>query len=469
MNFRNVFHKKEKESSQSRIVKTEDIITPEGNIASKNLDAVKERKDSAGSTKSVGSISFKPKVKVGGDSDSDVETDDLASPKVKPQRNKTENIISMKKCHACSKTTLLIESPPQGCDKRLKKCLEFMEMDVNNRHVNDNSVINGPRYKILNEGRELLKEGHELLNRWKKREEAKDYVFEIRIAEFDDKNAKTRWTTNFWVPKWWDPTKDGMGYGKHKTLAWKVSQSFRKWAAHVLCSLEGNQYCSSQCRDTGAIGFFKNFGLVKDVEKMVFTMKCECKSRFPGDSGKKALSFQKWEVHLYERIRDECKREKSKNKAEDDDLTRIIGSIGGTTNLKGKNVPERIVGETKTDIPKDEIELDNNESQPLESENVPPNIEEEEEEEEEEATEVQDLKKAIRHLQLELDRKESQSAIDGDIPAANKEEVDTATEKMKTAIRILRAKLKGTNSEFLEDKDILGTDSQRNQDIDVET
>ncbi|KAG4026241.1 hypothetical protein MFRU_043g00450 [Monilinia fructicola] len=388
MLFRNVFLNKEKEkeneSSPSRVVETEDIITPEGNIASKNLKEVTWRKDSAGSMQSVGSISFKPTVKVGRDSGSGFETYDLASPKVKTKREKKRSIISIKKCHACSKTTLVIKSPTQGCDKRLKKCLEFMEMDVNNRHVNDNSVINGPRYKILNEGRKLLKEGHELLDKWKKREEAKDYIFEIRIAEVDNKNAKTKWTTNFWVPKWWDPTKDGMDYGKHKTLGWKVSQSFRKWTAHVLCPLEGSQHCSSECRDTGTMGFFKNFRPVKDVEKMVFTMQCECKSGFPGKSGKQTLSFQKWEVHLYERICHKSKSERSKDTAEDDELMRILGGIGGTSSLKGKKVPERSMEETETDIPKEEMELNDNECQLSEDENCSMTIEKE-------VTEVQDL------------------------------------------------------------------------------
>ncbi|QSZ32781.1 hypothetical protein DSL72_002360 [Monilinia vaccinii-corymbosi] len=450
------FSNRRKASCHYPSLKTEDILTPEGNIASRNVNAVSDRKDSAGSSRSVGSISFKPEVTVGRESDPHFETNKLAPAKIRKKKSTKEHVISMNKCSACPNTTFVIDSPTHGCDKRLKKCLRFIEMDVNDKHDLDNKIVNGPRYKILQESRKVIEEGHRLLSWYKDRKEAGDFVFEIRIAEVENNNLRKKWSTELWVPKWWDPTQDGANYGRYKTLGWKISKPFRKQAVHVLCPLKGYQHCSPECLKPEKMGFLKNFRPAKNVEKMVISMECECESAFPGKAGKTTLPFQKWEVRLYER-----KRPSTRNDAEEDYLEQIIGGIGRKPSLMGENVPESTAEETKPEIPTDAVESDSNKARPLEDEDVSGM-------DEEEMPEAQDLQEAMQQLQIQLDRRESQSPTDGNIPAANREEADAAIEKTRAAIQRLRSKLEETDAETLEDENISVTVPQRSQDSDSE-
>ncbi|KAJ8061847.1 hypothetical protein OCU04_009639 [Sclerotinia nivalis] len=200
--------------------------------------------------------------------------------------------IAMEKCHMCSKTTFQIESPTEDCDRRLKTCLKFMTKRANGKHVNDDERVNGRRYKWLTN----ICSCDRFLQLLHKKFITK-YLFEVRITEVDE-NGQTKWTSEFWEPKNWDPEKDNADSGLRNKMLWMINGPFEALMGHFLCPMEGRKKCNDECRIPENS---KHFRLVENVQAMVISMNCKCTRENPLP--------QRWHVRLYQRRPDGSTRD----------------------------------------------------------------------------------------------------------------------------------------------------------------
>ncbi|KAF7859561.1 hypothetical protein EAF04_008642 [Stromatinia cepivora] len=266
---------------------TNDTSNDEGNIASGNINTGTARKDSAGNSinSKKSTISFNPRTKVKGNGS---ENDLPINSPVRRTRAGERGCIAMEKCHMCSKTTFQIESPTEDCDRRLKTCLKFITKRANGKHVDDDDRVNGRRYKWLTKIRSCDRFRQFLLKNFTIK-----YLFEVRITEVDDENGQTKWTSEFWEPRNWDPAKDNADSGLRNKTFWMFYGPFETLMGHFLCPMEGRKKCNGECRIPENL---KHFRLVENVQTMVISMKCKCARKNPLP--------QRWHVRLYQLSRD---------------------------------------------------------------------------------------------------------------------------------------------------------------------
>lgn len=264
---------------------------------------------------------------------------------------KPKEELSITKCGICSNTKLQIVSPTfQNCDRRLKTCLKFMEMNVNDHLWRDHKDIKGHTYKYLKKIRD-----HKYVHRFVKRESTGGLLFEIRVIAQGGTdqagNAPTKWTSNYMAPRWWNPTAKFAHYGgPRQRLCWYLYGPFEIYEGHSCCPMEERENCNTGCR---TIENRKNYTLIKDIETMVFRKTCKCKG-FSTEASKKESENDtiKWHVHLYESITEVSAREWGKQK-EEKDLNSLIGNIGITGQEGGSNEDNlpTITEESGTAIP----------------------------------------------------------------------------------------------------------------------
>ncbi|KAI9651222.1 hypothetical protein NHQ30_001260 [Ciborinia camelliae] len=298
----------------NRIQNTRDIITPGGN-----------RKGSIASITSFETVVTIHDEPLTGRTEpppkESLPTKELNSPVRRRKIRQKSTLLSIWKCgmEDCKGTTFQIDSPINGCDKRLERFRRFITKQVDDKHVNDSEIKNGPRWKVLSRTRQILQMCKKMDREW-------DVLFEVRVAEVDIKKTDTqdgeiRWTSNFFLPRWWDPTKlhskkKGMKFigfrRRSRDIGWKIFGTLGAWTGHLLCKLEpGSKNCSAGCTEKAffKLANFKDFRLVANVEKMVLTMKCQCEN--------KSSVSETLEVYLYERTKG-IPSQKSKKDADDD-------------------------------------------------------------------------------------------------------------------------------------------------------